>query len=302
MPRRPSPVDPAHGPAARFACELRRLRDDAGTPTYRALAEQTHFSKATLAAAAGGHRLPTLDVTLAYAQACGGDIDEWRKRWSQARTELGASEPAAPSDEMRPAAARRRFRPRARLVVGLAAIGITASVVGVLTVGGNNDATRHAPMASPSSVRSATGLVRSSARFVPNGALGAQSVADGADPKRTGCASDPDVRTLDSVEINTVDEAFLGIAELRYAPRCDVAWGRFTPAAGTVRLIGAVVTITASRPAPLPNTTRYETVFDGQAVFGNILLIRNICVAVTVHIVTALSGNAESTTHCLQGH
>jgi Helix-turn-helix domain len=159
MPRRPSPVDPTHGPAARFACELRRLRDDAGTPTYRALAEQTHFSKATLAAAAGGHRLPTLDVTLAFAQACGGDIDEWRKRWSQARTELGAAEPPAPSDEVRVApAAHRRCRPRARLLVGLAAIGITASVVGVLTVGGNNDATRHAPVASPSSVRSAAVL------------------------------------------------------------------------------------------------------------------------------------------------
>lgn len=42
-----------------------------------------HFSASTLSEAASGKRLPSLEVTLAYVRACGGDVAEWEKRWRQ---------------------------------------------------------------------------------------------------------------------------------------------------------------------------------------------------------------------------
>jgi WD40 repeat protein len=81
MPRPERPVDPAKGAIQEFAVALRELRERAGGPTYRSLAEQTGLSVSTLADAAGGRRLPTLAVAVAYAVACGGDEHEWAARW-----------------------------------------------------------------------------------------------------------------------------------------------------------------------------------------------------------------------------
>ncbi|MEV6908040.1 hypothetical protein [Amycolatopsis sp. NPDC051071] len=75
----------------RFAFELRRLRQQAGNPTYRKLAVDAHYSPATLAAAANGRKLPSLAVTLAYVRVCGGDERHWEARWRE------AAEVAAPS-------------------------------------------------------------------------------------------------------------------------------------------------------------------------------------------------------------
>ncbi|MGI5487869.1 hypothetical protein [Microtetraspora malaysiensis] len=83
MGRRERPVDPTDGPVAAFAVELRKLRQEAGSPSYRAMAAQVHFSAATLAAAAAGDKLATLSVTLAYVEACGGDRQEWQARWEE---------------------------------------------------------------------------------------------------------------------------------------------------------------------------------------------------------------------------
>ncbi|MFI0447464.1 helix-turn-helix domain-containing protein [Actinomadura sp. 6N118] len=77
-------VDPDAGPVERLAWELRQLREQAGAPSYRLLAKKAHYSASTLAEAARGRRLPTLEVTLAYVEACGGDKDEWTARWRAA--------------------------------------------------------------------------------------------------------------------------------------------------------------------------------------------------------------------------
>ncbi|MEU6375957.1 hypothetical protein [Streptomyces sp. NPDC046909] len=87
MGRRERALDPTEGAAARFALELRKLRQEAGGLTYRAMAARAHYSTATLAQAASGDRLPSLQVTLAYVTACGGDPDEWERRWHQAAEE-----------------------------------------------------------------------------------------------------------------------------------------------------------------------------------------------------------------------
>jgi hypothetical protein len=59
------PVDPEDGPIPAFAHDLRLLREAAGNPTYRALSKTAGYSASTLGEAAGGVRLPSLEVTLA---------------------------------------------------------------------------------------------------------------------------------------------------------------------------------------------------------------------------------------------
>ncbi|GGV30721.1 hypothetical protein GCM10010245_49700 [Streptomyces spectabilis] len=90
MGRREKPLEPTAGPVQRFAYDLRKLRAEAGSPTYRALAERTGYSAPTLSAAASGDRLPSLPVLLAYVEACGGDRAAWEARWREAL----AAEPA----------------------------------------------------------------------------------------------------------------------------------------------------------------------------------------------------------------
>ncbi|MGW6915331.1 nSTAND1 domain-containing NTPase [Kitasatospora sp. NPDC054939] len=94
MPRRESPLDQGDGPLLRFAGDLRALRERAGSPPYRQLAVRAHCSAASLSVAAGGRRLPSLAVTLAYVQACGGDVREWQHRWQLLAAELTADNAA----------------------------------------------------------------------------------------------------------------------------------------------------------------------------------------------------------------
>lgn len=81
MSRREKPVDPSRGELAAFASDLRSLRNGAPDLTYRKLAALTNYSASTLARAASGSVLPTLEVVLAYVQACGGDAEAFRARW-----------------------------------------------------------------------------------------------------------------------------------------------------------------------------------------------------------------------------
>jgi transcriptional regulator with XRE-family HTH domain len=67
---------------AAFARDLRVLRARAGLD-YPEMAEKSHYTMRTLASAAGGLRLPTLPVLIAYVNACGGDVGEWEDRWDR---------------------------------------------------------------------------------------------------------------------------------------------------------------------------------------------------------------------------
>ncbi|MFI6099560.1 helix-turn-helix domain-containing protein [Lentzea sp. NPDC051213] len=83
MPRRERPLDEGESGLLQFAAELRRLRERAGSPTYRELSRRAHYSAAALSEAAGGRKLPSLAVTKAYAKACDADPDEWARRWRE---------------------------------------------------------------------------------------------------------------------------------------------------------------------------------------------------------------------------
>jgi WD40 repeat protein len=86
--RRERELDPTAGPVQRFALELRELRESAGRPSYRELSKRAHYSVTTLSEAAGGVEMPSLAVTLAYVEACGGEPTAWETRWLAMTTEL----------------------------------------------------------------------------------------------------------------------------------------------------------------------------------------------------------------------
>ncbi len=83
MPRRERPLDEGESGLLQFAADLRRLRERAGSPTYRELSRRAHYSAAALSEAAGGRKLPSLAVTKAYVKACDADPEEWVRRWHE---------------------------------------------------------------------------------------------------------------------------------------------------------------------------------------------------------------------------
>ncbi|WP_107099152.1 hypothetical protein, partial [Streptomyces kanamyceticus] len=91
-------LDPGSGPVRRFAAELRTLRTENGSPTYREMARTSGLGASTLSQAAAGERLPTLPVVLAYARVCGGDAEEWEARWREAARQA-AAEPREREDQ-----------------------------------------------------------------------------------------------------------------------------------------------------------------------------------------------------------
>ncbi|MGA5298839.1 helix-turn-helix domain-containing protein [Nucisporomicrobium flavum] len=312
MPRPERPIDPAAGPLAEFAAALRELRLQAGRPPYRSMAVRAHVSKASLSAAAAGHRLPTWDVTKAYVVACGGDPDGWRDRWLRVRDELGCAASMQEPGEPAPAGRREssavagwwqraewsrvssaapwlitRRRPALLAAASCAAVIIAAPIAMAAL---RPDRPRaQATVLSP--ISSATPPIR----FIG----GPEPLGDNADPKKTGCGVDPaTVTTLDTVEINTVDEHLLGNAQLRHSLECHASWGRFEPSGRLAYLPGPfTVTITAYRPATGTVGTPYTTDFDGQPVFGNILLDGPGCVEITVEIHSP-HGDGTATTAC----
>jgi hypothetical protein len=72
-----------------FARDLRALRAKAELE-YPEMAETSHFTMKTLASAAGGLRLPTLPVAVAFVRACGGNVVEWEDRWQKLATTITA--------------------------------------------------------------------------------------------------------------------------------------------------------------------------------------------------------------------
>lgn len=287
-------IDPERGPIERFAAELRKVRSQVGRPAYRQLSKKAHYSAATLAAAAAGHRLPRWEVASAYLKACDvDDLGPWHELWEQTRLELGLPVSEAPLPEAisrpegeRPAPSSRwRTRQRLTLVAGLSVMAVSIAVAAAhwLTIGGSP--LRHPLQSAPSTIPLA--------RFEG----GVDPVEDNRDPKKTRCSHYPGVSTLDRVEVNTRDQHYLGEVELRHSPQCLAAWGRFTPSPAMTYLKDVKVKVEAFRPATRTKGTPYETRYDGQAVFGNILLEHRGCVSVTVTI-TYTGGRATASTDC----
>lgn len=109
VPRGERPLDAGDTALLRFAADLRRLREKAGSPTYRELARRAHYSAASLSDAAAGRKLPSIAVTLAYVRACAGDAGEWERRWQEVAAEQQPA--AAPAGERSPYVGLAAFQP-----------------------------------------------------------------------------------------------------------------------------------------------------------------------------------------------
>ena len=72
-----------------FARDLRALRAKADLD-YPEMAETSHYEMKTLAAAAGGLRLPSLPVAVAFVRACDGNVAEWEERWQKVAEKITA--------------------------------------------------------------------------------------------------------------------------------------------------------------------------------------------------------------------
>ncbi|WP_306960133.1 nSTAND1 domain-containing NTPase [Streptomyces afghaniensis] len=107
MGRREKPVDPDAGPVQRLAHDLRVLREKAGKPPYREIAQRAGYSITAVSQAAAGEQLPSLAVVRAYAEALDGDPDEWERRWRETDAEVRAPAP----DERPPYRGLARFEP-----------------------------------------------------------------------------------------------------------------------------------------------------------------------------------------------
>lgn len=82
--------------AEEFADHLRRLRAAAGAPSIRQLAGRTAQGKTTVSDAFSGRRLPTWPVTRALVVELGGDEEEYRGRWAQAKNATGRPQEVPP--------------------------------------------------------------------------------------------------------------------------------------------------------------------------------------------------------------
>jgi hypothetical protein len=64
-----------------FAAGLRDLLFTSPFRSYRELAKEAHYSHTALTNAAKGKVFPSLELTRAFVQTCGGDTEEWERRW-----------------------------------------------------------------------------------------------------------------------------------------------------------------------------------------------------------------------------
>ncbi|MFJ9576142.1 hypothetical protein ACIRQF_07060 [Streptomyces sp. NPDC101191] len=108
--RQEARIDPAEGPLAVFAIELRQLRKECGSPAYRELATWSAkvgsaYSDTTFSIAARGQTQPSLPVVLAYVQACltyakadeqriTRELAAWTSRWEALEEALAPAPPA----------------------------------------------------------------------------------------------------------------------------------------------------------------------------------------------------------------
>jgi len=252
-------------PLALLAADLRGAREAAGNPTYRAMSRVAHRSRTTLSEAAGGRTAPTWETVQAYLRACDVAVtDSWRQRWERCGT------PAAEPAPAEPVAGPRRWRLLAACVVVV--VG-SAVALGVHLTGSSGEPDPVPP-----------------------------TIANGADPEDTGCANDPEALTVDGREVD-LDQAPVGVVELRYSPRCGVSWPRFTPADPRYAAVAKPGPVEAhlSVVAEDDHVETFSVQYVGLPVFGNVLNSTRTCVRAEVYLTGPGWRSATGRTACFRG-
>jgi transcriptional regulator with XRE-family HTH domain len=265
----------------RLAAQLRQLREDAGRPSYRQLAKKAYYSHSALSQAAAGKELPSLAVTLAFAQACGGDRSDWTARWRAAAATVGA-------DADPPGGVRRdiRLRPgwgafcRIRGIQPARWHPLSAAAVAAVVVAGLFwlAGVGHAPAGGHAA---AGGL--------------AAPVFDGAYPTVADC--DATSRMLGSSSVRTSDGAILGMVELRYSLRCGAVWARFDPSPQLSRERVALITVGVIR-RPDGTTVMSSARYNGRRQRSDMLLLHSGCAQGSVKITEQGRVTASAVTPC----
>lgn len=249
MGRKEGCIKAEHEAVAELASQLRKLRAAAGEPTYRSMAAQTHYAATTLSRAAAGSRLPSLDVVLAYARACGGDHAEWTKRWERANAALEPPREVSGPPVPAPAAVRESDRLKLSLPVRIGAGG-TAALLGIalLTIAGviMIVVAHGKPRSSPVKVSSLSAASR-----IDEGSA-ASTISDGDDPRADSCAATGDAQAaaLGAKEVSVLtvrahNGTVIGWLALWRNPRCGAEWAE----ASYVNPHLYPVTLEAHRPA-----------------------------------------------------
>lgn len=276
-----------------FAHDLRCLREEAGSPSYRQLAKQAHYSASALSQAANGRVMPSLGVTLGFVKACGGDVAEWECRWrllSAEATPDGECGPIAEDmlEQRSPAPDHRdpvRQRNGVRRYVRRGLLAFAA--IAVFAVSATDLALRLAGLEGPPAVASAT-LQQQAGKADP--------VADGSDPTRAGCGTG--AVTMAVTRVHFPASQLSGEVELRYSPGCHAAWGRFEPASGWNPGPGTMVTVWTIRPANQA-TQSYSVEFGGEAIIGNMLMTAPGCIAAEVIVARGSVESPVAATTCV---
>lgn len=315
MGRREAPLRDDDDSCVRFAADLRALRIASGEPTYRQMASRCHFSAATLARASSGRVMPSLEVTLAFVAACGGDPGPWRHRWEQARREhpvvdgrpetggdIGKPLPPdegeqAPTSEKDaqptpepaaqtrlPALTPRRRLNRGALLSGALALSLTLNAVLLLSADKQREPSPSADTAT------------------------SEPIHDGTDPEANHCSDDATDLDVQQVRLRSsalIDSRLLhagtpiGTITLRYSHRCAGAWARFDPAKGLfLDPNQASITLEVGRPADgSQNSWRLGHI---DQTYSDLLLTGMGCVRASA-TVTIFNGDitADGTTQCL---
>lgn len=297
-------IDGEAGPVQAFAAELRALRESAGRPKYAALARRTGRSQTALSEAAGGRRFPTWETVAAFVAGCDGDLEVWRVRWEQVAAAVGTPAPATDSDGTATAVA--EDTPDR----GVSAVTAAGPVPAAGPVEGRwrRRTVTWLAATTAATVTALAGLIHAIADARPPTSPDPDpatppsrvAVADGADPKDSGCADDPQVLSVDTVEVNLGRQA-LGVLELRYAPRCGVSWPRFLPYAVERIPYGTAIHVDVRRPADGAAAT-FTADYAGTGVFGNLLHSARDCVLAEVRIEMPEDPTGVATgTACVRG-
>lgn len=280
-PGRPEgPLDPAAGAVANLAARLRQLREDAGRPSYRRLARTAHYSHSALSQAAAGRVLPSLAVTLAFAQACGGDPQEWTARWHEAAETGVLAEPEAHAADAASAmdvVARQGIRGRLALVrrrswYPLAAAGLA---------GGLASWGLSAVVTTPAATHVTGGL--------------AAPVADGDYPSVADCASW--TKNLGSRQVLAGNGQVLGTVQLRYSMRCAAVWARFNPGPSLSAAGPAMIILEVIRH-PDGKTMLSRASYAGRLQRSDILLLHGGCAQASVTVASPGQNPASAVTGC----
>lgn len=333
MGRPERPVDVSAGPVAEFAAQLRTLRRKAGNPPYRQLARHSQYSVTTLSDAAGGKRLPSLDVTLAYVAACDGDREQWEQAWKALKAELAEAE-----DRTEPTAVTSGARPQPSQVTSEPLpsphpthpdatpdrVGVTGDAAAATGAGGARAGRRTLWVVAVLALvaGAALGTAGTVALRLPDGSGDQASdggdpsatpsawrniaprttstahPSDGMDPVRTGCGdahAQKYITNLDSVPVYLPDGSKFGELRMRSNPHCSALnWGVVY---GPVRPNRKVYVI-AYRPADRAKSISW---YGGaySSAYGWMLSTNPGCVYIEAYVQTPNGNGPTARTQCL---